>query len=410
MRPIVIAVICLCIPKFSSEYIVKPDYKVRQAESYAVAEDAKLLVPELLKKYGYPCEIHNVTSKSGYNLVIHRVPYGKEGSTTNTRPAVYLQHGILSSSADWVLNQNNGLLYSLLDAGYDVWMPNVRGTRYSRKHNTLDPDKNAKQFWDFSWHDIAVDDVPSMIDYIIDHVKQEKIFYIAHSQGTTLFYVMCSELPEYNKKIRVMFSMAPIAWMGSMTSPLMKLIAMADWIVGPFLELIGMYEFLPQNSFYATIGDILCGDNSLLQPLCANALFAICGFNKEQMNETLIPTIMGHTPAGAATKQLLHYAQLHNSGQFRKWDYGFFGNIDHYGTFTPPSYNLNKVTAPVYLHYSKNDWLSSISDVTTLSRKLNNVVGKFTVPDHKFNHVDYLYGIDAYKLLYARIISLMKRH
>ncbi|KAK5643259.1 hypothetical protein RI129_007104 [Pyrocoelia pectoralis] len=263
---------------------------------------------------------------------MHRIPFGKDGPSEN-RPAVYLQHGILSSSADWILKPDTGLGYILADAGYDVWMPNVRGTRYSRKHVTLDPDSDAKKFWSFTWHDIGVDDVPSMIDYVIDAVKQEQIFYIGHSQGTTVFYVMCSERPEYNKKIRAMFSFAPVAYMKHMTSPLMRIIAMADWIVG--------------------VSAIL--------------------FKK-------------------------------------KYDYGFFGNLNKYRSPFPPKYNLKNVKAPVYLHYSRNDWLSNEKDVIRLYRELGNPIGKFRVLDDKFNHIDYIYGIDAYELLYVRVLGLMKRH
>lgn len=31
-----------------------------------------------------------------------------------------------------------------------------------------------------------------------------------------------------------------------------------------------------------------------------------------------------------------------------------------YGRLTPPDYDLKKVTAPVALHYSDNDWLSAV--------------------------------------------------
>lgn len=399
------SLIILAIASVSRQEEVRYDL----AANFEVPEDAKLLVPELIRKYGYPCEVYTVVSKDGYILEMHRIPFGKDGPSEN-RPAVYLQHGILSSSADWVLKPDTGLGYVLADAGYDVWMPNVRGSRYSRKHITLDPDKDARKFWDFSWHDIGVDDVPTMIDYVIATVNQEQIFYIGHSQGTTLFYVMCSELPEYNEKIRAMFSLSPVAWMKHMTSPLLRLVAMTNWVLGPFLEIIGMHEFLPQNSFFAEIGDKLCGDNSFLQPLCTNALFAICGFNPKQMNASLIPTVMGHTPAGAATKQLLHFAQEVNSGHFRKYDYGFFGNIAKYKSISPPKYQLEKVTAPVYLHYSRNDWISHEKDVIKLSQELGNVKGKFVILDDRFNHVDFIYGIDVYELLYIRVLGLMKRH
>ena len=39
--------------------------------------------------------------------------------------------------------------YTLADAGYDVWLGNVRGNTYGRRHVSLNPDTDSK-FWDFS--------------------------------------------------------------------------------------------------------------------------------------------------------------------------------------------------------------------------------------------------------------------
>lgn len=38
-------------------------------------------------------------------------------------------------------------------------------------------------FWDFSWHEIGVFDIPSTIDYILDQTNQTKLSYVGHSQG-----------------------------------------------------------------------------------------------------------------------------------------------------------------------------------------------------------------------------------
>ena len=74
----------------------------------------------------------------------------------------------------------------------------------------------------FSWHEMGVYDLPAEIDYVLKETSQEDLFYIGHSMGTTMFYVLQSEKPEYSSKIRHMISLAPIAYMGHVTSVLAK--------------------------------------------------------------------------------------------------------------------------------------------------------------------------------------------
>lgn len=52
--------------------------------------------PKLIRKYGYPSETHTVVTKDGYILEMHRIP--KKGAQP-----VLLMHGILDTSATWVL-------------------------------------------------------------------------------------------------------------------------------------------------------------------------------------------------------------------------------------------------------------------------------------------------------------------
>lgn len=91
------------------------------------------------------------------------------------------------------------------------------------------------------------------------------------------------------------------------------------------------------------------------------------------------------------------------------FDFGVTKNLFKYGSLFPPDYNLKHVTAPVFLHYSDNDWMAAVKDVDELAGKLGNVVGKFRVPDPKFNHLDYTYAKDADTLLYNRVISFIER-
>jgi len=259
-------------------------------------------------------------------------------------------------------------------------------------------------------HEIGVTDLPTMIDHVLATTGESQTFYVGHSQGTTSFFVMASSLPEYNKKIRAQISLAPIAFMNHMTSPLLHIMAFWQKPLGILFGMIGVNEFLPNNAFMALAGKALCGDDDLSQFLCKDTLFAICGFSPKEMNGTLLPILMGHTPAGASTKQLLHFGQEINSGHFRQYDYGLWGNMNIYGHMFPPDYPLKKVTAPVYLIYSHNDWLSAEYDVRKLCSRISNCQGKFLTADGSFNHLDYMFGIDAPTQVYNKVISLMARY
>lgn len=121
----------------------------------------------------------------------------------------------------------------------------------------------------------------------------------------------------------------------------------------------------------------------------------------------MLPVVLGHTPAGASTRQLIHFGQSYKSGNFAKFDYGFIKNKFKYGSFKPPEYNLSNIKVPIFLHYSDNDWLSTRDDVHRLSKQIKSVVGSFRVPLLKFNHLDFVFAINATELIYNRILKIM---
>ena len=69
---------------------------------------------EMVAEAGYPVETHTVATADGYLLMVHRIPAGREGvlereereeeerEGRKERPVVFLQHGLMASSADWV--------------------------------------------------------------------------------------------------------------------------------------------------------------------------------------------------------------------------------------------------------------------------------------------------------------------
>ncbi|KAG6444048.1 lipase 3 [Manduca sexta] len=406
--PILIFTFCLlCISKsqvYGNE-LFENDLFSRTHSS--VLEDARLDTFSLIRKYGYPCEIHRVYTEDGYILEMHRVPHGAHDDRNEPRPVVFLQHGLLSSSAEWILMKpGKGLAYVLADHGYDVWMGNARGNTYSRRHISMKP--TSSSFWKFSWHEIGYYDLPAMIDYVLRETGVAKVQYIGFSQGTTAFWVMTSSRPEYNDKISAMHALAPVAYIPNIKSPLIKAIGPFTNSLEVIFKLIGADEFLPNGKMNELAGQKMCIEEALTQVLCTNLLFLICGYNIDQLNKTMLPVVMGHTPAGASTRQMIHFGQSYNSGEFRHFDHGWLKNKLIYGSFKPPAYNLNAIRTPIFLHYADNDWLSTPKDVDRLSKDIKSVVGKFRVAMPEFNHLDFVFAINATEIVYHRLLNIMQ--
>jgi lysosomal acid lipase/cholesteryl ester hydrolase len=57
----------------------------------------------MIVRHGYPAETHTVTTEDGYILTMHRIPYSPKSPAAPNTPVVFLQHGLLGSSSDWVI-------------------------------------------------------------------------------------------------------------------------------------------------------------------------------------------------------------------------------------------------------------------------------------------------------------------
>ncbi|XP_072932991.1 lipase 3-like [Epargyreus clarus] len=355
-------------------------------------EDSSLNITLLAKKYGYSIEEHKVTTDDGYILSLHRLTKNERLNTTDRMP-VFLMHGLLDSSDSWILQgPNTALGYILVDKGYDVWMGNARGNKHSSSHTHLQPDDG--RFWKFSWEEIGTHDLPAMIDYALKISNMESLYYIGHSQGTTSFFVMMSLKPEYNTKVKLMFALSPIAWLSHAESPVLKYLSLPSSIF-QFFQYINVLS--PSTDLLNRIVTNVCKVTS-----CSNVLETFFG-NNCYISDTMLPVILEHSQSTSSVLQFLHFWQLHESGTFRRFDYGWLGNILEYNTFSPPDYDLNGITVPIILFYSDNDWLSHPIDVATLKEHLPNVHKSYHTK--YLNHIDYLYAGIAKDAVYMKIIK-----
>jgi pimeloyl-ACP methyl ester carboxylesterase len=213
----------------------------------------------LITTKGYPCKEYSVTTEDGFILGMQRIPFGRQKSflgVREPRSVVFLQHGLLDSSSTWVINSDSQSLgFLLADAGFDVWLGNVRGNTYSKAHKNLSP--SDSQFWAWSFDEMAEYDLPAMIQYVLNVTGQESIFYVGHSQGAMIALAKLSQDQGLANKIKSFFALAPVATIGNIKGALPLL---ADLLpeLQLLLRLLGVHEFLPSSALMEYLTSHLC--------------------------------------------------------------------------------------------------------------------------------------------------------
>lgn len=72
----------------------------------------------------------------------------------------------------------------------------------------------------FSWGEMALYDLPAMIDYVLNTTKMASLGYIGHSQGTMMPFAGLSVYKELASKVNVLIALGPVATVGNITSPI----------------------------------------------------------------------------------------------------------------------------------------------------------------------------------------------
>lgn len=351
---------------------------------------------QIIKAHGYRVQTHKILTYDGYTLTVQRIP---PSSKTVSNETVILHHGLLGSSEDWLLlGTGKALPYLLSDHGYDVWLLNARGNKYSIAHDNMDVD--AFEFWDFSWHEMGIYDLPAAITYISHYTQEANLYYVGHSMGGTALLVLLSTYPEYNQKLKLAILLAPLAFMTHVKGPLKYF----DYYHSEnnVYATENQKEFVANYSFPPSIIDRYCRGS---RSTCANPLLLMTNGGKDIADPELRHNILSHVPSGGSSKTLTHYMQLIRSGSFQMYDYGMVKNLKSYNTEHPPKYNLSAINLPITVFSSASDWLATELDIALLLTKLKSLCSQDSIDD--YDHFDFIWSEDATYMLYYIMIDIM---
>ncbi|KAH9638484.1 hypothetical protein HF086_016809 [Spodoptera exigua] len=255
-------------------------------------------MPNLIKAAGYPVEKHRVYTQDGYILQMHRIPAGRrivrriDEPSAKGKKVIMIVHGLSGSSGDFVImGPEKSLAYILADAGYDVWLANLRGTDYSSHVNLT---KSEQKFWEFSFHEHGKYDLPAMIDHVLNVTGVEKIIYLGHSMGTTSFFTMMSMKPEYNDKLSFCVAMGA-----------------AIYLENNIMRERGVWGIQPSLVHWAVKN--LCTLNQPEIDMCAYFIFSIIGEDREQHDLDIFPIYLQRIQM-SPFRSLEHYGKIALTG------------------------------------------------------------------------------------------------
>ncbi|KAI3909147.1 hypothetical protein MKW98_012884 [Papaver atlanticum] len=393
-------------PALAPETAPAPDTAPPLAPSPATPLTAGGVCESMVNRVaGYKCQEFTVTTKDGYILSLQRVNSAK-GNPKTKEPA-FLQHGLFMDGASWFLDSpKQSLGFILADNGYDVWVGNTRGTRYSRRHKNLDA--SFPLYWDFSWDEMAQYDLPAYINFVYKQTKK-KINYIGHSQGTIMALASFSLGPkapdEVLTKLKAAALLSPVAYLSYMLNEFSRMVAKTfpTEFGGDVMAEINMSQ--PQTSAY--LGAIC---KSIPGLNCYDSVSSFTGKNC-CLNATSFDKFIANSPQSTSAKNSIHLAQTSNSGKFTKYNYGI-GNILKYGQATPPPYPLTNIpkNLPLFISYGVNDALADPQDVEHLLSDMKHPKNKLEVQKiSNYGHLDFIIATNANRIIFKPMIAFLKR-
>eukprot|EP00347_Sterkiella_histriomuscorum_P002909 403366326 len=349
--------------------------KVAKVQQNSADPDVYKTFQQIVEDNGFIFEEHLVYTPDNYTLKVFRIPAQKinEHEVNSGKPVVFMQHGLLDSADCWIMNHAEvSPAFVASRAGYDVWLGNNRGNKYS--HHLYSGEKSKQQYWDFSFQEMGDFDIPAMIQYVLNVTNQEKLAYAGHSQGTTqMFYALATNEEFLASRVSVVLAFGPVAQLNNSTSKMVQLFAsnLTRKVVVNTCNALGMYEWFSSN--WVTTGSmrLIC---DTFPKVCEYGVYLNSDNNLTDCDEKRIQVYLGHYPSGSSLKSFDHLGQMLDDGKMQKFDYGKKQNLQIYGNELPPLIDLTKISkVPIGLFVGQYDELADKTDAQWLKTQLKTL-------------------------------------
>jgi len=361
----------------------------------------------------------NITTCDGYILGLHRCSkIDNKKQTTSKAPVVLLLHGLLQSSDSFITGGKLSLASTLVNNGYDVWIGNTRGNKYSNKHVVYN--EHDRRYWNFCLDDYAKYDVPAMILYIRNYTSIDKMSLIGFSQGSAEVFGSLSIHPTLNNYVNLFIALAPpIKPIGMSDNILSKLIHIYPNITNVILGYKSCFPYMP------TIQKML--GLQLYTTICTYAMNYLFGWNCLCISPERRLLLFKSIFSSSSVKGIKHWFQMVKAQQLQIYHNNNENEIYERNNIDNTIYNTDNMKRmkklydtniePPYLFYDLTNIECKVAvlagaedkliDPYIVEKKVKNCLITYVVPNYE--HLDLLWADDACKQVFPKILKLLDK-
>jgi len=350
---------------------------------------------EYIERFGHKLEENEVTTEDGYIINLwHLIP----NFPVNPDKVIFLQPGFASSGLCYFELQKKSLPYLLQEKGYDVWIGNNRGSKFSAKHITKNAKKLNGDFWEFSLDDFVKYDITSEICYIKNRTGTKKVDFIGYSEGSTLFLMLYMDNPNFvESSINKFVSIGTVLNLSNVTLSISETIdKLYDYlkISEPFTK-----AFQVSDSVRTTIIKSI-----KVSPEYFKKKFQAEGIITNRTNTEVIAHFFSHYPTDTSIYHLYHWELIQEEKKLVYYNPHSGGNDEI------REYNLNVIKnwkIRAFITRSKYDRFSPYYEVTKFYDIIQNKSYITLFDAEGFAHLDYTLAKSAYEDFYIPLINFL---
>ena len=349
-----------------------------------------------MKDNGFNLELHDVVTDDGYILSLwHLMP------KSTVEKVAYFQHGL--SDTAWCFFQlgSKSLPFLLAKNGFDVWLGNGRGNVFSLKHKTKDPADKKSGFFDYTMDDNVQYDLPATIKYIKLRTGGKKMSYIAHSQGSTIFFMLYMQNPSLIES-----SFDHFTSIGTVPN-----IAHAAFSPIKFLDVIyGLFDIFSFGKGVLTLTHeqrLKTANFCKTLPFSCETFFEN-GANIKYTHKTDYKKVYNYLyyyPGGTSKLNLLQWSQIHTQKKL------VYYNPNYEKEKTAKAYkikNVKKWKIKALVARTDMDTLSSYEDVTEFYNNIEDKSYIKLLDLTQYGHLDVLAADSAYNDIVLPMFNFLK--